>query len=171
MASEYRLKRGPVVGLLLVVGLVGALLVARGSTRPHVDVFQGLTLPAAYDGTTYAFDGLLCVRASSVGATVDGVSSGTGARLGLRPSGAPVTEAFPVAAGALSPLAGTRVAAGDQTCLRLLLTPHGSGDHRAAPVRLHFRYGPLGLLRSSVTVTPPITLQVTGTGTDPRTTA
>jgi len=171
VASEYRLKRGPVVGLLLIVGVVGALLVARSSVRPQVDVYGAVTVPAAYDGTTYAFDSLVCVHASSVGATVDDVSAAGGTAVGLRPAGRPVTVAFPVAADAVTPLEGTRIAAGDQTCTRLLVTARGRGDQRAGRVRLHFTYGPFGLLRRSQTVTPPVTLQVTGTGTDPRTTA
>ncbi|HEU0101847.1 MAG TPA: hypothetical protein VFR07_05950 [Mycobacteriales bacterium] len=171
MAAEYRLKRGPILILLLVVGVVGALLVARSSVRPEVDVYSPVTVPAAYDGTTYAFDGLLCLRASSIGVTVDDVSSSGGTRLGLRPAGAPVTVAFPVEPDALAPLVGATVPAGDQVCTRLLLTAAGSGDRRAEPVRLAFRYGPFGVLRRSVTVTPPATLQVTGSGTDPRTTA
>lgn len=171
MASQYRIKRGPVIGLLLIIGVVGGLLLARSSVRPKVEVYQGVSVPAAYDGTTYAFDGLVCVQASSIGATVDSVSSGSVTRLGLRPAADPVTVAFPVAAGAVLPLQGAKLAAGDQECTRLLLTARGMGDRRAEPIRLHFRYGPFGLLRSSITVTPPVTLQVTGTGTDPRTTA
>ena len=171
MASEYRLKRGPIIGLLLIVGVVGALFLARGSVRPRVDVYAAVTVPAAYAGTTYAFDALVCVHTSSVGATIDAVSAGGSTRLGLRPVGLPVTVAFPVAGDAVAPLAGAKVAAGDQRCTRLLVTAKGTGDQRADPVRLHFRYGPFGLLRRSETVTPPVTLQVTGTGTDPRTTA
>ena len=171
MASEYRLKRGPVVGLLLVVGVVGALLVARSSVRPQVDVYSPVTVPAAYTGTAYGFDALVCVHASSVGATLSSVSSRGSTRLGLRPAGRPVTVAFPVDGGALVPAEGLHIAAGDQQCTRLVVTARGPGDQRADPVELHFTYGPFGLLRRSQTVTPPVVLQVTGTGTDPRTTA
>lgn len=169
MASEYRLKRGPVLVLLLVVGVVGALVLARSSVRPHIDVYGAVTVPAAYDGTTYAFDGLVCLRGSSVGATVRSTATQAGTRIGLRPDGAPPAVAFPVAADAVRPLDGTAIPAGDQTCTRVLVSPHGQGDRRAAPVSVSFRYGPFGLLRSTVRVTPPVTLQVTGTGTDPRT--
>ncbi len=171
MASEYRLKKGPVLGLLLVVGVVGALLLARNYVKPHVDVYAPVTVPAAYEGTTYAFDGLVCLRGSSSGATVSGTRDGRDTRLGLRPDGAPVTVAFPVAAGAVRPLAGAQVPAGEQRCARVVVTPHAQGDVRAQAVRVSFRYGPFGVLRSTATVVPPVTLQVTGTGTDPRTTA
>lgn len=167
MASRYRLKRGPVIGLALVVGVVGGFVLLRGSVRPTVDVAAPLAVPQAYDGTTYGFDGLVCVGASSVGATVR-ADDGAGTRIGLRPAGTPVTVAFPVAADALRPLDGARLSAGDELCTRLLVTPRGQGPQAAARVTLHFSYGPLGLLRTSRTVTPPITFQVTGTGTDPR---
>lgn len=171
MASEYRLKRGPIIGLLVIVGIVGALLVARSSVRPQVDLYSPVTVPAAYAGTTYGFDALVCVHASSIGATLDEVSASGSTRLGLRPPGTPVTVAFPVDPQAVVPAEGLEVAAGDQQCTRLLVTAQGQGDQRADPVRLHFTYGPFGLLRRTETVTPPVVLQVTGTGTDPRTTA
>ena len=171
MASQYRLKRGPIIGLLLLIGVVGALLVARGSVRPQVDVYSPVTVPAAYAGTTYGFDSLVCVHASSIGATLDEVRSSGSTRLGLRPAGRPVTVAFPVEPTALTSAEGLKIAAGDQQCTRLTVTAQGSGDQRPEPVRLHFTYGPFGLLRRSQTVTPPVVLQVTGTGTDPRTTA
>jgi hypothetical protein len=171
LLQQYRLRRGPVLVLLLLVGVAGALLISRSQVRPQVDVFGPVTVPAAYDGTTYAFDGVLCVRASSVGTQVTATGAGSATRVGLRPDGAPPAVAYPVDARAVQPLAGTTVAAGDQVCTRLLVTPHGQGDRAAEPVTLSFRYGPFGLLRSSTTVTPPVVLQVTGTGVDPRATA
>ena len=169
--SSYRLRRGPALTLLALVGVVGAFLLARGAVRPRLDVIAPITVPQAYAGTTYAFDGLLCLRASSIGAEVVDVRSGPHTELALRPPGTPLTVAFPVQAGAAAPLVGTHLTAAEEQCTRLLLTPDATGDLRAAPVHVAFRYGPLGLLRSSVDVVPPVTLQVTGTGTDPRTTA
>lgn len=171
MASQYRLKRGPVIALLVVVGVVGGLLLARGSVRPAVDVYGAVTVPAAYDGTTYAFDSLVCLRASSVGASVSGIDQAGRTRLGLRPQGQALTVAFPVQADAVRSAQGLDIAAGDQTCTRVLVTAHGQGDQRAEPLKVHLAYGPLHVLRSTVTVTPPVTLQVTGTGTDPRASA
>ncbi len=159
------------IGLLLLVGLVGGLLVLRSSTRPAVDVYGAVTVAEAYQGTTYGFDGLVCLRASSIGASVSSVRSSGDTRIGRTPEGARVAVAYPVPPDALASLEGVQIAAGDQLCTRLTVTPQGLGEQRAAPVEVRFRYGPLGLLRAGRTVTPPVTLQVTGTGTDPRTSA
>ena len=168
MASRYRLKRGPVLGLLLIIGVVGGLLVVRGSTRPVVDVYGAVAVPDAYEGTTYAFDGLVCLRASSIGASVGSVTTSGSTRIGLQPEGSRVAVAYPVPPEALGSLDGAEIAAGDQLCTRLVVTADGTGERRADPVRVQFRYGPFGLLRSTTTVQPPVTLQVTGTGPDPR---
>ena len=53
----------------------------------------------------------------------------------------------------------------------MLVTARGQGEQHAEPVQVHLRYGPFGLLRSTVDVTPPVVLQVTGDGDDPRTRA
>lgn len=168
LLQQYRLRRGPVLALLVLVGVVGALLISRASVRPQVDVFGPVAVPAAYAGTTYAFDGVLCVRATSVGTTVSSSVPDGATRVGLRPEGTPPAIAYPVDDAAVRPLSGASVAAGDQVCTRLLVRPGTTGRAVAAPVRLSFRYGPFGLLRSSTTVTPPVTLDVTGTGQDPR---
>jgi len=169
--SRYRLRRGPVVGLVLIVGLVGAYVIARGSLRPQLEVLAPVTVPGAYEGTTYAFDGLVCLRAGGVPVEVTGVDQADGGpvrtHLLRRPPGAP-TVAFPVAAGAGLPVAGLRVPAGREPCLRVLATADGQGDQRAGQVTLHARYGPFGLLRAALEVRPPVLLQVTGTGRDPR---
>lgn len=169
MASTYRLRRGPLIALIVIVGVLGALLLARGSGRPQVDVYGAVTVPDAYDGTTYAVDGLVCLRATSGDATVREATGSDRTRIGLRPQGAPPAVAFPVPADAVRSLDGAEVPAADSRCSRLLVTARGLGAQQADPVRLSFRYGPLGLLRTTVEVTPPVTLQVTGTGTDPRT--
>ncbi len=175
MSSTYRLKRGPTLALLLVVGLIGVVLIGRSSTRPTLYVLVPVAVPAAYAGTTYAFDGLVCLQAGSVGAEVVGVDASTvdGVRteIALRPPGAPPAVAFPVDPGASAPLEGLRIAAGDDPCARVLVTADGQGERAAGPVQVRFRYGPLGLFRTTATVTPPVVLQVTGTGTDPRSTA
>ena len=168
MASQYRLKRGPVLGLLLLIGVVGGLLLLRSSTRPVVDVYGAIAVPDAYEGTTYAFDGLVCLSASSIGASVGSVTTSGSTRIGLQPEGSRVTVAFPVPPEALGSLDGARIAAGEQLCTRLVVTADGRGELRADPVEVRFRYGPFGLLRASSTVEPPVTLQVTGTGPDPR---
>ena len=170
--SDYRLKRGPVIVLLVLVGLFGTFFIGRSSTRPVLDVQAPVTVPQAYAGTPYAFDGLVCLRASSVAAEVTGVSGGTGGevvtQLLQRPPGSPVTVAFPLEGDAGAPLDGLRVASGDSTCLRVVVAADGQGDQRAREVEVSVAYGPLGLLRSTLSVTPPVLLQVTGTGRDPR---
>ena len=175
MSSTYRLKRGPALSVLVVIGVVGALLIGRSSTRPTLYVLVPVTVPAAYAGTTYAFDGLVCLQAGSVGAEVSGVEASTaqGVRteIALRPPGAPPAVAFPVEAGASVPLEGLRIAGGDDQCARVLVTADGKGERAAGPVEVRFRYGPFGLFRAGSTVTPPVLLQVTGTGTDPRSTS
>lgn len=171
MASEYRLRRGPVLGLLVIIGVVGTLLIARSSTRPGVDASGDVAVPAAYVGTTYAVDGLVCLQARGVEATVTKISDGTGSVPTLlrgRPPGAPVAVAYPVAPDAGTSLVGLRIAAGDEECVRALVRPSAQGDQHAAPVTVRFRYGPFGLLRAGVTVTPSVLLHVVGTGPDPR---
>ena len=175
MSSTYRLKRGPAVAVLVLVGVVGTLLIGRSSTRPTLYVLTPVTVPAAYAGTTYAFDGLVCLQAGSIGARVSGVDQSTVAgvrtEIALRPPGAPPAVAFPVEAGASAPLEGLRIAGGDDQCARVLVTADGQGERAAGPVQVRFRYGPFGVFRASSTVTPPVLLQVTGTGTDPRSSA
>jgi len=171
MASEYRLKRGPVLALLLLVGIVGALLIARSSTMPQVDTAGEVTVPAAYAGTTYAVDTLVCLQTRGLAATVTEVRDGGGpvtTLLRRRPADAAVAVAYPVAPDAGTTLQGVRIGAADEECVRVLATPSAQGDQRASAVTVRFRYGPFGILRSGVTVTPPVLLQVTGTGTDPR---
>ena len=169
--SQYRLKRGPVLVLLLVVGVVGAFLIARSTARPALEALAPVTVPMAYEGTTYAFDGLVCLRAGAFGERVTEVSGSGGAvrtSLALRPAGAPLTVAFPVPDGASADLVGLELDAGEEQCVRVLATPAAQGEGRGGPVEVRFSYGPLGVLRSGLTVTPPVVLQVTGTGTDPR---
>ncbi len=168
-----RTHRRLVLTVLLVVGVAGALLIARGSLRPQLTTLAPVTVPAAYVGTTYAFDGLVCLAARSVPVQVaevtDSDQGGVRTRLVGRPAGATVAVAFPVPADAGESLVGSRLGAGEERCLRVLTTQAATGERRAGPVRLRVRYGPFGVLRSGLEVTPPVVLQVTGTGTDPRT--
>ncbi len=168
VASSYRLRRGPALGVLLLVAVVGAYVVLRGSLSPQVDLSAPVTVPEAYAGTTYALDGVVCLRGRSTGASVASVSSPGGTRLGLRPPGSALAVAFPVDPGAVDRLEGARVPSGDELCTRLLVTPSATGEVRAGPVEITLHYGPFGLLSRTRTVRPPVVLQVTGTGTDPR---
>lgn len=171
-SSEYRLRRGPVLVLFLLLALAGSYVIGRNATRPQVAALGLVTVPQAYAGTTYSVDGVVCLRATSVGARVTGVTGGTSrdmdTRLVLRPAGAPPAFAFPVAPDAGRPLAGLRIPAGDEQCVRVLVTGRAQGEQRAKPVTVKLSYGPFGLLRTSRTVTPNVLLQVTGTGADPR---
>ena len=167
-----RSRRRPVLALLVVVGLAGAGVIARGSLRPGLEPYGSIRVPAAYAGTTYAVDGLVCLFASSVPVEItevrDSSADGVRTRLRGRPPGSTVTVGFPVPAEAGDSLVGARVAAGDQRCLRVLLTPEQTGERRAGAVSVRVRYGPFGVLRTGLEITPPAVLEVTGTGADPR---
>ena len=158
--------------VVLLIGVVGALVIARGALRPQASTTAAVTVPEAYAGTTYAFDGMACLAAKSVPVTVTGASDselqGVRTRAVARPPDAPVTVAYPAPADAGDPLVGVRVAAGEERCFRVLVTAAVTGEKRAGPVEMRVSYGPFGLLRSTLRLTPPVTLQVTGTGTDPR---
>jgi hypothetical protein len=132
-------------------------------------------LDQAYVGTTYAFDGTLClgsprVSAKVVGIQVDQAPGGTTQVLEPAKDARPVIG-FPVeAADAGSAVSDYRVPAGEQDCtLRVLVTPTETGAVRAGTVEVEMTYGPFGLLRRTATAVPQVTLDVTGTGTDPRT--
>ncbi len=167
-----RFRRGPVLALLVVVGLVGAAFIARDSLRPRLEPNGSLRVPAAYAGTTYAVDGLACLVARSVPVEIvevqDSTTGGLRTRLRGRPPGSTVTVGFPVPPEAGDSLVGVRVAAGDERCFRVLLTPEQTGERRAGAVSVRVRYGPFGVLRTGLEITPPAVLDVTGTGTDPR---
>lgn len=169
--SQYRLKRGPVLALLLLIGLVGAFVIARSSTRPQVEALPLVTVPEAHAGTTYAVDGLVCLKATAVGARVTEVEAEDATptvELVQRPQGAPPAIAYPVAPDGGSPLEGLELDRGEERCVRVLGRSDAQGDQRAGPLEVRFAYGPLGLLRAGVAVTPQLLLQVRNTGTDPR---
>ena len=168
-------RRKPLLIGLLTVGLLGGFAIFAFQARPDAAGTVVVPLGEAYAGTAYAFDGTLCVGSPRVAATVTGVEveqapGGTTQVLEPPPDTRPVVG-FPVdAEGAGSPVSDYPVPAGEQDCtLRVLVTPDEQGTVRAGSVDVEMAYGPFGLLRRTVTAVPQVTLDVTGTGTDPRT--
>lgn len=158
--------------MLLVVGVVGALLIFALQARPSASSPSLIGLEKAYAGTTYAFDGAVCLGSATVPSEVLSVEveqgAGTTTRLVRPPEGARPTLGFPVEDEGRD-VAGYRVPAGQEDCtLRLLVTPDRQGAARPGKVRVRLGYGPFGLLRSTAEVRPQVTLDVTGEGEDPR---
>lgn len=147
------------------------MLVFALGARPGVEVLNAVPLERGYVGTTYAFDGLLCVGSQVTATRVTGaVAASDGAEVSVvqPPAGSPPTVGFPVRDGG-SPAAGYQVPAGEPECgLRLLVTPTRTGTVTAGELELSLAYGPGGLLRRTVAVRPAVSLEVTGTGPDPR---
>lgn len=149
----------------------GVVVFALGA-RPGVEVLNAVPLERGYVGTTYAFDGLVCVGSQVSSTRVTGVE-GTGQQdaaveLVQPPEGAAPTLGFPVTDRG-SPAAGYRVPAGEPECgLRLLVTPNRTGSVSVGTLRLSLAYGPGGLLRRTVEVAPSVLLDVTSEGSDPR---
>lgn len=168
-------RRTLLLGVLGVAVLVLLLSSVLGS-RPSVGTVLPVEVPEAHVGTTYAFDGAVCLDAP-FGATVASVevqqAPGGTTRVGLPPEGARPAVAFPVdpeAAG--SEVAGYEVPEGTSDCsLRLTVTPEQQGEVAAGQVRVRYRYGPADLLRRTATVRPAVTLDVSRTGPDPRSSA
>jgi hypothetical protein len=160
--------------LLVLAGAAVVLLVGTAlNTRPAAGTVDPVAVPDAHTGTAYAFDGAVCLSAPA-GATVAEVevqqAPGGTTRVLLPPPEARPVVAFPVEPGASgAEVADYPVPAALQDCeLRLLVTPEQQGVVQAGSVRVRYRYGPGGLLRSTTTVTPPVTLEVNATGPDPR---
>lgn len=167
-----RVRRGPLLLAVAVIAVVSGLAVFALGARPDVEVLNAVPLERGYVGTTYAYDGLVCVGSQVTSTTVRGVevrpSDGATTRLVRPPRDAAPTVGFPVEDEG-APVDGYEVGAGDSDCdLRLLVTPTRTGEVRAGTLRLSLAYGPGGLLRRTVEVTPTVTLDVTSTGTDPR---
>ena len=170
-----RLRRVPRRRLLLGVlgiAILGAVLVVALGARATARATFPVGVEQAYASTTYAFDGVVCVQSQVTSATVDGVrirqAAGSTTRL-VRPAGGPPVLGFPVDPAAGAPAKGYRIPAGAEDCgLRLLVTPDRNGQLRAGEVELTLRYGPGGLLRRTVNLAPPVTLDVTQSGKDPR---
>lgn len=167
-----RVRRTPALVTLLVVGVVGAFVIFALQARPSADSPTAVGLERAFVGTTYAFDGAVCLGSPSVASQVRSVevrqAPGSTTRLVLPPDGARPTLGFPVQDEGAD-VSGYRVPPGQDDCtLRLLVTPEQQGAVRAGTVRVQLAYGPFGLLRRTATVQPQVRLDVTGTGADPR---
>lgn len=169
----YRLRRGPALALLVVVGVLGSVVIVAGQLRPSLDVYDPVVVTGAAVGTTYAVDDQLCLRAAEVAARVSDVrvadAPGLDVALGLPPDDRPPVIAFPVEPDAVRPLEDALAPTDALLCLRLLLTPEREGTLPAPQVSVAVRYGPFGLLRRTFDVRPPTTVQADRTGTDPRT--
>lgn len=153
------------------MGVVSLLLVLALGARPSGEATVPVSIADAYEGTTYAFDGVVCLGSPVTDSTIAGVeveqAPGSTTRL-VRQTG-PFTLGFPVQDGGGDSVEGLEVPAGDQDCsLRVLVTPDRQGEVRSGALQVRLRYGPLGLLRRTVTVEPDLDLAVTGTGADPR---
>jgi hypothetical protein len=171
-----RVRRTPLLVVVLVVGVVGAVLIFALQARPAASSPSMVGLERAYVGTTYAFDGAVCLGSRQVAAEVLSVeveqAPGTTTRLVRPPEGAAPTLGFPVEDATGGDPAGFRIPAGEDDCtLRLLVTPDRTGELRPGTVRVRLAYGPFGLLRRTAEVRPRVTLDVTGEGTDPRSAA
>lgn len=167
-----RFRRTPLLIGVLVVAVVSGAIVFVVGARPDAELIESLAVDQAYAGTSYAFDGLICVGSQVVSATVKSVdveqSGGARTRLLRAPDGPP-TLGFPVRDDGGAPLDGLVVAPGERDCtVRLLVTPTTQGQVLAGKVSIRLGYGPGGLLTRTVTLQPRVTLDVTGTGRDPR---
>lgn len=166
----YRLRRGPAVVLLVVVGLVGSAVILATQLRPSLEVYAPITVAEASTGTSYAVDDQVCVRAAQVSARLERVEVADEDLLtvALTPQGRPPVIAFPVDPSGAQQVEGTVVPARDDRCLRLLLRSTAVGEFPAPTVTVTARYGPFGLFTRSLDVVPPSTLVVTRTTPDPR---
>lgn len=168
-----RVRRRPLLLGVLVVAVVSGVLVFAVTARPVADVLSPVTVEQAHVGTTYAFDGVVCLGSQAAGSTVDRVTveqAPGGTTELVRPPQGSLTVGFPVDRAAGEPAEGYDIPAGGQDCtLRVLLTPDELGRVEAGTLRVRLRYGPGRLLWRTVSVRPPVALDVTGTGPDPRT--
>jgi hypothetical protein len=160
---------------VLVVAVVSGVAVFAVGARPSADPVGVVLASPAHVGTTYAFDGVVCVGSQVTGSTVDGVgveqAPGGRTQLVRAPEGPPYLG-FPVDPGDSEPVDGYDVPAGESDCgLRLLVTPDRLGRVEAGVLQVRLRYGPLGLLRRTASVRPDVVLDVGETGPDPRATA
>ena len=157
---------------MLVVAVLSAVLVYARGARPTADPVGQVLASPAHVGTTYAFDGVICVGSPLTRSTVAGVeveqAPGGRTELVRGPQGPPFLG-FPVDPDDSPPVAGFAAPAGEQDCtLRLLLTPDRRGRVEAGVLKVRLRYGPGGLLRRTTTVRPDVALDVDRTGPDPR---
>jgi len=172
MAIRGRVRRRPLLIGVAVVAVASGVAVFALGARPDVEVLNAVPLERGFVSTTYAYDGLVCVGSQVTATRVTGASAtaedGADVSVVQPPAGSPPTVGFPVRDGG-SPAAGYEVPAGEPECgLRLLVTPTRTGSVSAGELELSLAYGPGGVLRRTVTVRPDVTLDVTGTGVDPR---
>jgi len=167
-----RVRRRTLLLGVLVIAVVSGLLVLALGARPTAERGGRVVAEPAYVGTTYAFDGVVCVGSQVTGSTVTGVTvlQPAGGRTELvRAPDEPPSLGFPVDPDGGEPVDGLDVPAGEQDCtLRLLVTPDRRGRIEAGTLEVHLRYGPGGLLRGTDSVRPDVVLDVTETGPDPR---
>lgn len=164
-------RRTLILGVLVVAVLSGLLVFALGA-RPTAESGGDVLAEPAYVGTTYAFDGVVCLGSQVAGSTVEGVeveqAAGTTTDLVRGPDGAP-TLGFPVDLEAQEEIEGLEVPAGELDCTqRLLVTPEREGRVEVGTLKVRLSYGPGGVLRRTASLRPDVVLQVTGTGPDPR---
>ncbi len=167
-----RFRRRPLLLAVLAVAVVTGLLVFALGARPTAELGGQVVAEPAYVGTTYAFDGVVCLGSQVTGSTVEGVEveQGAGTTIDLvpGPEGAP-TLGFPVDPEAQQEVEGLELPAGELDCtLRLLVTPEREGRLDVGTLKVRLSYGPGGLLRRTATVRPDVTLVVTSSGPDPR---
>ena len=165
-------RRTLLLGVLVVAVLSGVLVYALGA-RPTAELGGRVVAEPTYVGTTYAFDGVVCLGSQVTGSTVVSVeveqAPGTTTELVRGPDGAP-TLGFPVDREAQEEVEGLDVPAGELDCTqRLLVTPDRQGELEVGTLKVRLSYGPGGLLRRTASLRPDVLLQVTGTGPDPRT--
>jgi hypothetical protein len=170
-----RWRRRPLLLGVLAVAVVSGLVVFAVGARPSADPVGEVLASPAHVGTTYAFDGVVCVGSQVTGSTVVGVgvqqAAGGRTELVRTPDGPPYLG-FPVDPDDGRPVDGLDVPAGEQDCtLRLLVTPDRRGRIAAGELEVRLRYGPFGLLRRTASVRPDVVLDVQETGPDPRATA
>jgi hypothetical protein len=167
-----RFRRRDLLLGVLVVAVVSGLLLWTLAARPTADALGSVGVERAHVGTTYGFDGVVCLGSDLASSTVDGVTvqQAPGGRTALvRVPEESITLGFPVDPDAGGPVDGFEVPAGERDCtLRVLLTPDEQGRVEAGLLELHLRYGPFGLLRRTASVRPDLVLDVTETGPDPR---
>jgi hypothetical protein len=167
-----RFRRRPLLLGVLVVAVLSGLLVFALGARPTAESGGQVVAEPAYVGTTYAFDGVVCLGSQVTASTVDGVTveqaPGTTIELVRGPEGPP-TLGFPVDPEAQEEVEGLALPSGGLDCTtRLLVTPEEQGRLEVGTLEVRLSYGPGGLLRRTATIRPDVALQVDGTGPDPR---
>ena len=167
-----RFRRRTLLLGVLVIAVVSGLLVLALGARPTAELGGQVIAEPTYVGTTYAFDGVVCLGSQVASSTVEGVeveqAPGTTTDLVRGPEGPP-TLGYPVDPDAQQEVEGLSLPAGQLDCtLRLLVTPDREGRLEAGALKVRSTYGPFGLLRRTATVRPDVALEVVGSGPDPR---